>query len=101
PDAFARLAALAEQDPANANTKQASLRRIAALLAAKGGTVADIAVGDCLQVAQVMTAGGRRDTSLYFYQMLHALGVFPATAPRTVRAFATHAHASITGLTDP
>ncbi|MET7729546.1 tyrosine-type recombinase/integrase [Streptomyces mirabilis] len=99
-DGFAKLAALAQEDPANANTKEAALRRIAGLLAAKGGTVADIAVGDCLQVVHIMAARGRRDTSLYFYQMLHALGVFPATAPRTVRVFAAQGQVGIEGLID-
>ncbi|MEU6197073.1 hypothetical protein [Streptomyces sp. NPDC047061] len=100
PDGFTKLSALAQEDPGNTHTKEAALRRIAGLLAAKGGTVADIAVGDCLQVVHIMAARGRRDTSLYFYQMLHALGVFPATAPRTVRAFATQGQVGIEGLID-
>ena len=58
------------------HTTQLALRRIAAILAAKGGTVADITVGDCLELLQIagdlLRSGGA--TSPYFYQLLHAAG---------------------------
>jgi integrase len=97
---FTRLEELAAKDPANTSTKGTALRRIAALLAARGGTLTDIAVGDCLQVVDVLSARGMRDTSLYFYQMLHALGVFPASAPRTVRIFTTQGQVPVEELID-
>jgi Phage integrase family len=100
PESFAKLAELAGDDPANASTKDAAVRKIAALLAAYGGRAGDIAVGDCLLLADTLTARGRRDTSLYCYQMLHALGVFPATAPKTVRVFAAQGQLSVENLID-
>jgi len=90
PGGFAALAALARTDPASAATKDLAARRIAMILAAKGGTIAGITVGDCLELLDALAAGsGGGGTSPYFYQLLHALGVFPAAAPPTVRAFKT------------
>ena len=87
PQGFAALAALCRQDPANTHTKDGALRRIATMMAAKGGTVSDITVGDCLELAAPAAEHRRSldDTSAYFYQLLHAMGVFPDAAPPTVR----------------
>src|SRR6266487_659422 len=101
PGAFAKLAALCAADPANAATKQTALRRIAAVLAANGGTVAQITVGDCLHLMQALPRErGRSDTSLYFYQLLHALDVFGPDAPATVRVFAAPGQQSVEQLID-
>jgi integrase len=89
PGGFAALAALARTDPASVSTKDLAARRIAAILAAKGGTIAGITVGDCLELLDALAAGSGGNTSPYFYQLLHALGVFPPEAPPTVRAFKT------------
>jgi hypothetical protein len=95
PGGFATLAALSDAGSANASTKQTALRRIAVMMAARGGTLRDIAVGDCLQLLDILTErDGRSDTSLYFYQLLHAAGVFPPSAPPTVRVF--HAQGQLT-----
>ena len=56
PAGFAALAMLSRADPASAATKDLAARRIAALLAAKGGMIAGITVGDCLE----LLAGARR-----------------------------------------
>ncbi|MFB8137610.1 tyrosine-type recombinase/integrase [Streptomyces mirabilis] len=87
PQGFAALAAVCRRDPANAHTKDGALRRIATLMAAKGGKVRDITVGDCLELADHLLGLGSRsiDTSVYFYQLLHATEVFPKEAPATVR----------------
>ena len=86
PAGFARLAALCETVPESAVATRA-IRRITAIMAAKGGLVADITVGDCLEVLHL--AGGifQRDSDKnpYFYQLMHATGAFPAEAPPTVR----------------
>jgi integrase len=101
PGAFAKLAALCAADPANAATKQTALRRIAAVLAASGGTVAQITVGDCLHLMQALPRDRvRGDTSLYFYQLLHALDVFGPDAPPTVRVFAAPGQQSVEQLID-
>ena len=56
PGGFAALAALSRTDPASASTKDLAARRIATILAAKGGTIAGITVGDCLE----LLGAGRR-----------------------------------------
>ena len=99
PGGFATLAALARTDPASAATKDLAVRRIAAILAAKGGTIAGITVGDCLELLAGLADGGG-STSPYFYQLLHALGVFPPTAPPTVRAFKTPGQLTVEQLVD-
>lgn len=109
PDAFAALSALIDADEqrpamkAAPLTKQQVLCRIATIVAAKGGLVGDITVGDCLELLGVVakdTGGRRRRNSLHFYQVLHALGVFPPGAPPTVRTFYTHGQLSIEQLID-
>ncbi len=100
PDGFAALVALVDAKSTN-TTKQTALGRIAVVLAAKGGTIADITVGDCLEVvATVVSARRRADTSLYFYQLLHAAGTFPPDAPPTVRVFAGPGQQSVEQLVD-
>jgi integrase len=101
PGGFAALAALSRTDPASAATKDLAARRIATILAAKGGVIADTTVGDCLELLGALAAGsGGSNTSPYFYQLLHALGVFPATAPPTVRAFRTPGQLTAEQLVD-
>ena len=99
PGGFAALAALARTDPASAATKDLAARRIAAILAAKGGTIVGITVGDCLELLAGLADGGG-STSPYFYQLLHTLGVFPPAAPPTVRAFKTPGQLGIEQLVD-
>ena len=109
PDGFAELGALIDADEQQPGTKtspltqQQVLCRIATIMAAKGGMVADITVGDCLELIGVIgtnTAGRRRRNSLHFYQVLHALGVFPTDAPATVRTFTTRGQLSVEQLID-
>jgi hypothetical protein len=99
PAGFAALAMLARADPASAATKDLAARRIAALLAAKGGMIAGITVGDCLELLAGLADGGG-NTSPYFYQLLHALGTFPPAAPPTVRAFKTPGQLTVEQLVD-
>ncbi|MGW6602500.1 tyrosine-type recombinase/integrase [Streptomyces sp. NPDC055036] len=89
PQGFSAPTAICREDPANSHTKDGALRRIATMMAAKGGTVRDITVGDCLELADLLPSiGGRStDTSVYFYQLLHATGGFPEAALPTVRIF--------------
>ena len=58
-------------------------------MACKGGVVSDITVGDCVELAdtqrRVHARGGQRKVD--FYLRLRALGIFPADAPATIRAF--------------
>ena len=87
---FGRLRQLAEAGPA-ASRQDARIAetRIATLLACKGGLISDITVGDCVELAdtqrRVHARGGQKKVD--FYLRLRALGIFPADAPATIRAF--------------
>lgn len=101
PRGFARLAEVCASEPAHADSKEGALRRIAAVLAANGGTLADITVGDCLQLVQVLGEKSSRLTSLYFVQLLQTAGVFPGdAAPSTVRMFGARGQLSVEQLID-
>ena len=90
PAGFAALQDAARGSVVSRVVTQGALARIAFILAAKGGTVRDITVGDCLELLEraaeygVYRTGGEGP---YFYQLLHATGVFPDAAPVTVRMF--------------
>ena len=55
-------------------------------MAAKGGTVADITVGDCVELLEVADQVAARlhggAHSPLFYQLLRTGAAFPATRPR-------------------
>ncbi len=90
PVGFARLRELAEAGPASSmNDARYAATRVATLMACKGGLVSDITVGDCVELAdtqrRVHARGGQRKVD--FYLRLRALGIFPADAPATIRAF--------------
>ncbi len=88
PGGFAALRAAGRRAVVSDVTEGGALRRISCILAAKGGTVRDITVGDCLELLDLAheygedRAGG---TGPHFYQLLHAIGVFPFGAPTSVR----------------
>ena len=83
PAGFAVLTAICQENCVNSHTTQLALRRIAAILAAKGGQVADITIGDCLELLQIAGELLRSNdaTSPYFYQLLRAAGIFGQAAP--------------------
>ena len=90
PGGFARLRALAEAGPPSSlRDARLAATRIATVLACKGGVIRDITVGDCVEMADVQrlvhSRGGQKKVD--FYLRLHALGIFPADAPATIRAF--------------
>jgi integrase len=91
PNGFAALRGLVEGMGTGAGTSRAGLVRIGYILAAKGGLVRDITVGDCLELVEISAAEydryGRDGKGPYFYTLLHALGVFPPQAPLTSRMF--------------
>ncbi|WP_189960105.1 tyrosine-type recombinase/integrase, partial [Streptomyces alanosinicus] len=88
PQGFARLRALGESDsdirPAEARLAQ---HRTAMILAAKGGMVQDVLVGDVLELleaeadAHLKVSTGTRA----FYYLLHRLGAFGPEAPPSLR----------------
>jgi hypothetical protein len=90
PDGFARLHRLAEAEPASSRLDaRVAATRIATLLACKSGIVNDLTVGDCVELVdaqrRVHVRGGQKKVD--FYLRLRALGIFPADAPATIRAF--------------
>lgn len=101
PDGFARLAAVCDGAGVNAHTTGLALRRIAAIVAAKGGGVGDITVGDCLELLRVLEdqQAGRDARSPYFYQLLRAAGVLDDTTP-TARGLRTQGQLSCEQLID-
>jgi integrase len=71
------------------------LRRAATILAAKGGLVTDITVGDCLELEELQAEGMRRtNRGAGLYAALYSMGVLGADAPATLRAFATQGQLS-------
>jgi integrase len=86
PEGFARLENLCET-VADRSAAARALRRVTAIMAAKGGLVADITAGDCLEALRLMNEmfGRGSDRNPYFYQLMHATGAFPAQAPASVR----------------
>ena len=90
PAGFGRLRELAGAGQASSlDDARYAATRVATLMACKGGLVSDITVGDCVELAdtqrRVHARGGQRKVD--FYLRLRALGIFPADAPATIRAF--------------
>ena len=88
-DGFAAVDRVIAADPTiiNANAQPAKAR-IAVILASKGGRIADITVGDCVEFygahsrLRPQGAPGKK----LFYVLLQRMGVFGADAPATLRA---------------
>lgn len=91
PDGFAALRRIIDTIGSGEVTCRQALTRTAYIVAAKGGAVRDITVGDCLELVETSVAEypeyGRDGRGPYFYQLLHAMGVFGPDAPATVRMF--------------
>jgi len=92
PQGFARLRALCDADPhVSGYAASLTLRRSAEIVAAKGGVLADITVGDALELMDrevEIFACPTKDHKV-FYRMLRELGVFEDEAPQRLRAFRT------------
>jgi len=102
PAGLGDLTAHCAANPVGETTTRVALHRIAVILAAKGGVVADIGVGDCLEVlgiaAQVCDVAHYH--SPYFYQLLHACGVLGEGSAPTVRALGGPRQLSVEQLID-
>ncbi len=90
PEGIAALRVLAKANPtASPLIARLALTRVCMIMAAKGGLVRDITVGDCVELldiqSEVHAKGGTCKT--YFYQLLRDSGILPPQAPATVRAF--------------
>jgi hypothetical protein len=94
PAGIEALRELRKQATVGNATFDPAVERIAVIMAAKGGLVADITSGDCIELLDCsrQAAGdgtSSRRTSPFFYQLLHATGTFPPAAPATVRMIGT------------
>ena len=83
PSGFAAVSARAQAAPVNLAATGVALHRIAAIVAAKGGGVASVCAGDCLELltAAAGTSSSWQARSPYFYQLLHAAGMLEARGP--------------------
>ena len=92
PAGFAVLRQACEAGQVSPLTRDLSLRRIAAILAAKGGLVSDITAGDCLELAAAVTVDRGQDraaTECTSTSCCGRPGSSRAEAPASVRMFAT------------
>ena len=85
---FADLEDCAARAGISHDSRRRAVEHLSVIIAAKGGTLADITVGDCLELMEVRDS--RRGTLANgqgnsFYQLLHAMGLLPADAPATLR----------------
>ncbi|WP_327097415.1 site-specific integrase [Nocardia vinacea] len=92
PGGFAELEAVRAANSLGDATMIPAIEKVAVIMAAKGGRVAGITVGDCLEVLRIAREEfpGQMRASRHspaFYQLLHSVGTFPADAPATVRMF--------------
>lgn len=85
PEGFAALTTRATAKGVDFEQRQRAVEEISILLAAKGGAIADITVGDCLELMELRDRRGFGNKGLGFYQLLHGLGHFPPDAPSTLR----------------
>ncbi|MGW0874192.1 tyrosine-type recombinase/integrase [Streptomyces sp. NPDC002740] len=88
PDGFERLRKLgAQAKGVRPGAVSMTLCRSALVLAAKGGTLADITVGDVLELLETQATVLRRTMlgTEVFYRLLHQLGAFTPDAPHSLR----------------
>lgn len=89
PEGFARLKETSDPLVLASRPGLRACTQIATIMLAKGGSVGDIVVGDCIELRKTETAvlkksGG--DSRYLFYALLKDSGQFPPDAPTTLRA---------------
>ena len=92
PEGFARLAASCDADPRVSPTARSqTIYRAALIVAAKGGTLYDITVGDVVELLDAQIARGASPPSerMLLYRLLYEMGIFAPGAPATLRALRT------------
>ena len=101
--AFDELARLCSVGAVGLQAGQQALTRIAVIMAAKGGVVADINVGDCVELLDVARTHGRGDAHTHsplFYQLLRTHGRLGADAPASFQVFTGRGRPSCGQLID-
>ncbi|WP_232060701.1 integrase/recombinase [Mycobacterium avium] len=89
---FTRLQALCSGDPdVSSAAVTRTTYRASLILAAKGGAIADITIGDMLELldAEAVTLSTAPGATHLFYRVLRTMGVFGADAPATLRELRT------------
>ena len=91
-DRFAALEELCTQGRVGLQTGQQALTRIGVLMAAKGGPVAAVRVGDCVELLQAAaelraTPARAHAHSPLFYQLLRRHGVLGQDSPAAIEMF--------------
>jgi integrase len=94
PAGIAALRGLQDAGTVGKATFSSAVERVSLIMAAKGGPVADITPGDCIELLDCSrrlfndgTRGNRH--SPFFYELLHKAGVFPPGAPANTRMIST------------
>jgi integrase len=92
PEGFARLQALCDSDPAVSRAAGSrTLRRAAVILAARGGTLAGITIGDLLELldTEADVHGAVRSEAAACYRLLRQMEIFGPAAPARLRQLRT------------
>ena len=91
-EGFARLRTQCAADPGvSPIAAKLIVHRGAVIVAAKGGTLADITIGDVLELLDIEAESNIKPNGggAVFYRLLHRLGIFGADAPRQLREVRT------------
>jgi integrase len=101
PGGFAALRQLCRDDPGITPAAQAKvLFRSAVIIAAKGGLLADIVIGDVLEVLEAeRVVRARRDSGAATFRMLREMGVFGSGVP-TLREICDTGQRTVEELVD-
>jgi integrase len=103
PDGFARLRQLCNIDPhVSAQAGTQTPYRAALILAAKGGVLSDVTVGDIVELLDVESAvkPGAVSRGPLFYRLMRELGFLGAHAPSSLRVLRTQAQLTPEELVD-
>lgn len=91
-EGFARLRSHCERDPGVSDMATSRMMyRCALMMSAKGGVLADITVGDIVELfdAEAGLRASPSDGRALLYRTLHTMGVLEPSAPPTLRALRT------------
>ncbi len=89
PEGFSALGAVCDADPSiSATARSLVVYRSAQIMATKGGGLADVCVGDVLELLDALTEvhHPRNLGGVLLYRLLAQLGIFGPDAPATLRA---------------
>ena len=91
PQGFAQLAGLCTPGAVTKTARHHTLRRAATVLAAKGGTLTSIQIGDVLELldTEAEMLGAVRAEAAACYRLLRQLGIFGPAAPGRLRELRT------------